>query len=56
MVGCCCHALPASPAALRAEVSTYESQLDAERRAHAATKAAATSRERDLEEQLASSR
>lgn len=44
------------PAALRAEVATYEGQLEAERRAHAATKAAAATRERDLEEQLGSSR
>lgn len=43
-------------AALRAEVATYEGQLEVERRAHAATKAAAASRERDLEEQLGSSR
>jgi hypothetical protein len=42
--------------ALRAEVATYESQLESERKAHAATKAAAASRERDLEEQLGSSR
>lgn len=42
--------------ALRAEVATYEGQLEAERKAHAATKAAAASRERDLEEQLGSSR
>jgi hypothetical protein len=34
----------------------YEGQLEVERRAHAATKAAAASRERDLEEQLGSSR
>lgn len=43
-------------AALRAEVATAEGQLEAERRAHAATKATAASRERDLEEQLGSSR
>ncbi|WIA09344.1 hypothetical protein OEZ85_008751 [Tetradesmus obliquus] len=41
--------------ALRAELSAAESQLDAERKAHASTKAAATARERDLEEQLGSS-
>jgi hypothetical protein len=54
---CCfaCAALTAS-AALRAELSSAESQLDAERKAHASTKAAATARERDLEEQLGSSR
>jgi hypothetical protein len=46
----------AVPAALRAELSAAESQLDAERKAHASTKAAATARERDLEEQLGSSR
>lgn len=43
-------------AALRAELSAAESQLDAERKVHASTKAAATARERDLEEQLGSSR
>eukprot|EP00879_Flechtneria_rotunda_P003819 GHRR01004059.1.p1 GENE.GHRR01004059.1~~GHRR01004059.1.p1 ORF type:complete len:940 (+),score=461.32 GHRR01004059.1:146-2965(+) len=41
--------------ALRVELATAESQLDAERRAHAATKAAAATRERDLEEQLTGS-
>jgi hypothetical protein len=50
---CCCLVCPA---ALRAEVAMYESQLEAERRAHATTKAAAATRERNLEEQLGSSR
>jgi hypothetical protein len=43
-------------AAVRAELAAAESQLAAERRAHSATKAAATTRERHLEEQLSSSR
>eukprot|EP00775_Hariotina_reticulata_P010414 gene10414-10572_t len=41
--------------AVHAELAAAESQLAAERRAHSSTKAAATARERHLEEQLSSS-
>ncbi len=44
---------PTPLAALRAELSTAESRLAAERKAHAATRAAAAQRELDLEQQLA---
>ena len=51
-----CYLLPhfsfSFPIALRAELTSAEARLETERRGHQATKAAASSRERDLEEQL----